>query len=125
MTTSAKKVMDPDPNDGLNGVPNLMVLKNPDGLTWKDFRRQLKPNFGVVIANIFFSWSMIAVAVLGFAVLNSVRVSWLPYAFIPFGGLWFAFWIQSYSSHFHESAHFNFAPRHLNDSLSRILLTPF
>ena len=111
--------------ESLNGVPDLMVLKNPDGLAWKDFRRQLKPDFGVVIANIFFSWSMIALGVLGFAALNLLRVNWLPYAFIPFGGLWFAFWMQSYSSHFHESAHFNFAPRHLNDSLSRIFLTPF
>lgn len=117
--------MHPYPEERLNGVPNLLVLENPDGLVWKDFRRQLKPNFGVVVANICFSWSMIGLGVLGFAALNSLRISWLPYAFIPFGGLWFAFWIQSYSAHFHESAHFNFAPRHLNDSLSRIFLTPF
>lgn len=117
--------MNPYPKEILNGVPNLLVLKNQDGLTFRDFRQQLKPNYGVVVANIIFSWSMIALAVLGFAALNSLRVSWLPYAFIPFGGLWFAFWAQSYSSHFHESAHHNFAPRHLNDSLSRIFLTPF
>lgn len=117
--------MDPYTKESLNGVPNLQVLTNQDGQAWKNFRTQLKPNFGVVIANITFSWSMIALAVLGFAALNSVDVFWLPYAFIPLGGLWFAYWAQSYSSHFHESAHFNFAPRHLNDSLSRIFLTPF
>ena len=117
--------MRPYPEESLNGVPNLLVLENPDGLVWKDFRRQLKPNFSVVVANICFSWFMIGLGVLGFAALNSLRISWLPYVFIPFGGLWFAFWIQSYSAHFHESAHFNFAPRHLNDSLSRIFLTPF
>src|SRR5262249_24697904 len=125
MTASAKQAMDPYLNDSLNGVPNIIALTNPDGLAWKDFCRRLKTNFGVVIPNIVFSWSMIALAVLGFAALNLLHVSWQPYAFIPIGGLWFAFWIQSYSSHFHESAHFNFAPRPLNDSLSRIFLTPF
>jgi hypothetical protein len=72
--------MNPYSKEILNGVPNLLVLKNQDGLTFRDFRQQLKPNYGVVVANIIFSWSMIALAVLGFAALNSLRVSWLPYA---------------------------------------------
>lgn len=117
--------MQPYPKESLNGVPNLLVLQNQDGLAWKDFRRQLTPDYGVVAANITLSWSMIALAVLGSVALNSLGITWLSYALIPVGGLWFAYWIQSYSSHFHESAHFNFAPRHLNDSLSRIFLTPF
>jgi len=116
--------MDPYPKENLNGVPNLTVLKNRDGLVWKDFRRQLKPNFSVVIANILLSWSMIALAVLAFVALNALP-TWVAYAFIPLGGLWYAFWVQSYSSHFHEAAHYNFAPRHLNDPLARIFLTPF
>ena len=117
--------MDNYPKESLNGVPNLAVLRNRDDLAWKDFRRQLKPNYAVVVANILLAWSMITLAVLGFTALNALHVYWLAYAFIPIGGLWYAFWIQAYTAHFHESAHFNFAPRHLNDLLSRIFLTPF
>jgi fatty acid desaturase len=42
------------------------------------------------------------------------------------GALWYTFWLQSYTAHFHESAHYLLAKSSkINDFLSRALLTPF
>ncbi len=118
--------MDSPTAESLNGVPSLAHLKNREGVVWKDFRRELKPDFTAVLLNVSFSWTMIGLGVLVFVALNGLKTPpWVPYALVPLAALWFAFWIQSYAAHFHESAHYNFAPGRLNDFLSRIFLTPF
>src|SRR5262245_1414116 len=96
-------------SDRLNGVPDLMGLTDRNQVTWRTRRRDLRVNHATVLRNVLIPWLMIAGGVSAFLVLRALDTPRIEYLAIPLGGMWFAFWIQAYTAHFHEAAHFNLA----------------
>jgi fatty acid desaturase/SAM-dependent methyltransferase len=123
----AENLATPAPGiETLAGIPDLSKLKNQSGQSYSEFTKSLRPRYLEVFSNIAFSWFMIALGTGAFYFLRSNEWYFQDYAIVPLGGLWFAFWLQSYTLHFHESAHFNLArSAKFNDLISRIFLTPF
>lgn len=108
----------------LSGVPNISALVSNEGIAFKEFRKTLVINQSAVIYNMALPWLFIAVILLLFFALK--ESFWWSVFIIPPSTLWIAFWLQSYTSHFHEAAHFNIHPnKKMNDLLSDIFLTPF
>ena len=108
----------------LSGVPNISALVSNEGIAFTEFRKTLVINQSAVIYNMALPWIFIAVILLLFFALK--ESFWWSVFIIPPSTLWIAFWLQSYTSHFHEAAHFNIHPnKKKNDLLSDIFLTPF
>ena len=102
-----------------NGSPHLHLIRNADGQLWMDFRKNLKPRYGYVWMNITVAWIMIGLGIVVLRLAHNVLYA------VP-AALWFTFWLQCYTGHFHEATHFNLAPtRKVNDFVANVFLTPF
>jgi fatty acid desaturase len=104
------------------GVPDISLLVNSQGISYTEFKKDLKSNFFLIFINFFTPLVMIYLAILPMQFISGLYI--VLYC-IPCS-IWVGFWIQAYTLHFHEAAHFNLAPnKRINDLLSNILLTPF
>ena len=107
----------------LSGSPDILNFANNEGVVYENFRKTLVVKRKVILYNVILAWGMlifpmIILSSIDGIVLSSVLI--LPLA------LWISFWMQAYTSHFHEAAHFNIHPdKTTNDLLSDIFLTPF
>lgn len=110
--------------NSLNGVPDIHSLVNADGLTYKEFRKTLKLKQPIVYFNMVVPWVFIFVALVFFYILR--ENFWVSLWLVAPATLWLAFWMQAYTVHIHEAAHFNIHHnRATNDLLADMLITPF
>jgi fatty acid desaturase len=107
----------------LSGIPEVDHCSNSEGMKYSNFRQSLKIKLGVIARNVTVAWAMIISSIIIASNVDDVVVSAI--LVIPLA-LWLSFWMQSYTSHFHEAAHFNIHPnRRVNDLLADLFLTPF
>jgi fatty acid desaturase len=107
----------------LNGSPDLSTLLDSEGRRWLDFRKSLNINYRILLGNIFIAWLMLAS---GFYFLTTTFAQSTVWLSVPFLAFWTAYWLTSYTSHFHEAAHFNLLRnRKWNDVLANVFLMPF
>src|SRR5688500_13011106 len=107
-----------------SGVPEIRNLLSKQGVNYMDFKREaLKVSLTLILANIATAWVMILLALF---LLSFMAKNFLLILLTPLYGLWIGFWLQAYTIHFHEAAHYNIHPdKKINDLLSNLCLTPF
>ncbi len=120
MSTETKK----QKTETLNGVPDIHSLVNDQGVSYNEFRKSLKLKQSVVYFNMIVPWLFIIAALALFYVLRDSF--WGSLWLIPPATIWLAFWMQAFTVHIHEAAHFNIhSNRATNDLLADVFITPF
>jgi fatty acid desaturase len=108
----------------MSEIPDIRTLSNSKGVTYVEFRKKLKLKQTTVIKNLVIPWFMIAIQIIIFFILRKYNL--LSFLIIFPASLWISFWMQAYTTHFHEAAHFNLSPnKTMNDLISDFILTPF
>lgn len=102
---------------------NKMELVNTDGLSYKDFKKTLEPDYVEVWRDILMGIIALVITVVGIFVLSNTLPIYLsiPLSLIcaPLIGYWVAY-IQLF---FHEAAHYNIAKdKKLNDKLANMFI---
>ncbi|MFF0199816.1 fatty acid desaturase family protein [Streptomyces sp. NPDC005017] len=95
-------------------MPSIVTY---DGVRWVDFRKELKPRYGVVWRDIGLCYAFLALGVL--AVAATPRgPAWTTAALVAAAACWTGYWLHSLFLFGHEAAHTNLAPRRrTNDRL--------
>lgn len=110
----------------LSGNPEYIdrpVYHHGELLSYHEFRKRLKINYPLLIWRLLFPWIMISVSIIAFICTDNDFGS---YVLIFPLAIFIAFWLQAYTLHFHEAAHFNLhSNKKINDALALILFTPF
>lgn len=103
---------------GNPGSPHLPSIVSDDGVRWVDFRKTLRPRYGIVWRDIGLCYLSLAVGVLAVAVASQVWPAWAAGALVAPAACWTGFWLHSLFLFGHEAAHANLAPRRrTNDRL--------
>lgn len=108
------------PNSATLGAYRRGELVDPKGLSYPEFRANLRPKFSIVWFDVALGY--IALAACGFAAALCTRVlhPWIVVCVAAIGFGYFQAYIQLF---FHEAAHFNIAPsRKWNDRLANLFI---
>ncbi len=111
----------------LNGNPPMINdVVNAQGVSWRQFRRTLKPRYTVIAGYILLALLMLfGGGTVAMMICRQLSSLWWQLPVIVVAGLWFAFWLAVITAHFHEAAHFHLCKDNKrNDFLASILLTP-
>jgi fatty acid desaturase len=108
-----------------NGAPPASELVTNEGLTWLEYRKNLKPDYARAWRDAAFCYIMLFGA---FALHIAISVHWGTAAGVilaPLAALWIGFWLHALNQFAHEGAHGNLArDRKRNDLLADWLLWP-
>jgi fatty acid desaturase len=97
-------------------------LVNGKGVTYRDFKRSLRPRYGVVWLHLASGYAALAATTLAIGVTSTVSAAAGLIAAI-LGGVIYGYFLAYLQLFFHEAAHYNIAPsRAWNDRLANLFL---
>lgn len=103
---------------GNPGSPHLPSIVSEDGVRWVDYRKTLRPRFGIVWRDIGLCYLFLAFGVLVLAPAPTSWPVWADVVLVAAAACWTGFWLHSLFLFGHEAAHTNLAPRRkTNDRL--------
>lgn len=101
----------------------LMPLVRGDGLTWREYRKTLRPRYAAVWRDIVLCWLGL---ISGLAAVMFVQERWglvVGLAAVVPAAAWIAFWLHALSTYGHEASHDHLASsRRRNDLLADLCI---
>jgi fatty acid desaturase len=93
------------------------------GRTLSEFKKSLRPRYGVVWVHILCGYLAIFLAARLLALVSNVDSLLTQIGCVTFGGLWIGYWLSYLLLFFHEAAHFLIAPnKRWNDLLGNTFI---
>lgn len=108
-----------EPATTLAGSPDLNQVVNEQEGAWLKFRAQLRPRYGLALAELSLCILMLLGAITGFLWFERAMGHKFAFAISPLLAVWIGFWLNALLCFGHEAAHYNlWRQRQVNDRIA-------